>query len=114
MTKTKDFLVYYRYDKYGSSTSAGILSLTQYVCQKGELVLAEDEWLFSVKDGGTADSSPRELVRKALKRTEVRVGVETAEVLNIKDMPGLTLHSEYSYQQALSGATSFRAEGESL
>jgi hypothetical protein len=107
-------LVHYQYDKFGISRSTGILSLTQYVCQKGELVLADDNWLFSVKDGGTGDSTPHELVRKALKRTEVRVGVETAEALNILDVLGLTLHPECIYQQALSGVIAFRAEGESL
>lgn len=110
----KSLFVYYQYDKYGNSSSMGILGLTQYVCQKGELVLTDDKWLFSVKSGGTTDSMPRELVRKALKKSEVRVGMETAVALNIDDVPGLTLHPEYVYQQALSGATAFRDEGESL
>lgn len=114
MSKTKDFLVHYQYDKYGNPMSAGVLALTQYVCQKGELVLADDNWLFSVKGGGTMESTPYELVRKALKKGEVRVGVETAEALGLMDMPGLTLHPEYIYRRALFGATAFRAEGESL
>ena len=114
MSKTKDFFVHYHHDKYGNSTSAGVLALTQYVCQKGELVLADDNWLFSVKGGGTMESTPHELVRKALKKSEVRVGVETAEALNIIDVPGLILHPEYIYQRALFGATAFLAEGESL
>ena len=114
MSKTLDLFVYYHYDKYGDSTATRMLTLTQYVYQKGELILADDGWLFSVKDGGTADSMSRELVRKVLKKTEVRVGVETAEILSIIDVPGLTLHPEHIYQQALSGAVAFRAEGESL
>lgn len=113
-TKTKDFFVHYQYDKFGNPTSTGILALTQYVCQKGALVLADDNWLFSVKSGGTMESTPYELVQKTLKKGEVRVGVDTAEALGIGDVPGLTLHPEYIYQLALSGATAFRAEGESL
>lgn len=114
MSKTQDFFIYYQYDKYGTSSSAGILQLTRYVCQKGELVLADDGWLFSLKDGGTGDSIPRELVRKTLKKSEVRVGVETAEALGITEVLGLTMYPECVYQRALSGATAFRAEGESL
>ena len=114
MSKTKDFLVHYKYDRHGNPTSAGVLTLTQYVCQKGELILADDTWLFSVKSGGTMESTPYELVRKALKKTEVRVGVETAEALGINDVLGLTLHPECVYRQALFGATAFRADGEPL
>ena len=110
----KDFFVYYRYDKYGNSTATRMLALTQYVHQKGELVLADDGWLFSVKGGGTGASEPHELVRMALKKTEVRVGIQTAEALSINRLPGITLYPEYLYQQALSGAVAFRAEGEPL
>ena len=113
-TKTPDFFVYYQYDEYGQSRSTAILTLSSYVCQKGELVLAEGEWLFSVKNGGTAESTPYELVRKTLKKSEVRVGVETAEALGIDGLQGLTLHPEYVYQRALSGATAFGAEGDAL
>ena len=110
----KDFFVHYRYDRYGNSTATGVLALTRYVHQKGELVLADDDWLFSVRGGSTMASAPRELVRMALKKTEVRVGIQTAEALSIDDLPGITLHPECVYQRALSGATAFRAEGEPL
>lgn len=114
MSKTLDFLVHYQYDGYGNSRSTAVLSLTQYVYQKGELVLAEGDWLFSVRSGGTGESTPYELVRKVLKRSEVRVGVETAEALGIDGLQGITLHPECIYRKALSGAIAFRAEGESL
>lgn len=114
MSRTPDLFVYYRYDKYGSSTATSMLGLTQYVHQGGELVLADNGWLFSMKGGSTTASAPRELVQKALKITEVRVGVQTAEALDIDDLPGITLHPEFLYQRALSGETAFRACGESL
>lgn len=113
-TKTPDFFVYYRYDKYGNPSSTSLLSLIQYVHQSGELILADDGWLFSVKGGGTVNSAPRELIRMALKKTVVRVGNQTAKALGIEDLPGITLYPEYIYQRALSGEADFRAEGESL
>ena len=110
----KTLFVYYRKGGDGFATEHGSLYLTYYVHQKGELVLADGEWLFSAKIGGTMDSTPRELIRMALKKTDVRVGIQTAEALGIADLPGLILHPEYIYQRALSGLAAFQDSDQPL